>query len=61
MTVSVTAVVHFLSACHTESVLSVFGDGSTVPQCLCMHECVFAFICLFMAVDRMLLCTMPMV
>lgn len=26
-----------------------------------MHECVFAFVCLLMAVDRMLLCTMPMV
>lgn len=46
VTVAVTAAVHFLSACHTESASSVFGDRSTVPQCLCMHECAFSFVCL---------------
>lgn len=46
VTVAVTAAVHFLSACHTKSVSPVFGDGSTVPQRLCMPECVFAFVCL---------------
>lgn len=45
VTVAVTAAVHFLSACNTKSAASVFGDGSTVRQCLCMHGCVFAFVC----------------
>ena len=47
VTVAVTVAVHFLSACYTETVSPVFRDGSTVPQCLYMRECVFAFICLF--------------
>ncbi len=46
VTVAVTAAVYFLSACHTKSVSPVFGDGSTVPQCWYMRECVFVFVCL---------------
>lgn len=45
VTVAVTVAVYLLAVCLTKSALPVFGNRSSLPLCLCMLNCLFAYVC----------------